>query len=925
MNLLHDFHGPNAGYILELYERYQQDPNSVDPETRAYFKDWTPSTNGAPAATAAMAPAIDTDKLVGTVNLAQAIREYGHLAAQLDPLGTPPPGDSSLGEAYYNVTPDDLRQFPASLIGGPVAEGSDNALQAIEHLRQIYSSTIGYDYDHLRQIEERNWLRQAAESSRFRPSPEQDNYVGLLHQLTDVEVFERFLHRTFPGKTRFSIEGLDMMVPMLNEIIWRASKAKFQTILLGMAHRGRLNVLTHVQNKDYAEILAEFKDPLTSENALDQYLAKGWTGDVKYHKGVLHTLRGGEANPLVVSMAPNPSHLELVNPVIAGMARAAGTKVDHPGPADFMPGLSLPIIIHGDASFSGQGIVAETFNFRYLRGYDVGGTIHIIANNQLGFTADPDDSRSTLYASDVAKGYKVPIVHVNADDPEACLEVARLAIAYLLEFGKDFVIDLIGYRRYGHNEGDEPRFTQPLMYKKVDEHPTVREQWASKLVENNLLEAEKAQAMVDSQFNKMQAIMNELDPQESIVEPEPEPPPPGAAKQAHTAVPIDRLRALNKSLLALPEGFSLHPRLQRILKPRHSALDDIDAGKVDWATAEALALASILEDGIAIRMTGEDVERGTFSHRHAVLHDAETGKQYVPMQQIPQVKAALEIVNSPLTENGAVGFEYGYNIQEPDRLVIWEAQYGDFVNGAQPVIDEFIVSGRDKWGQTPSLVMLLPHGYEGAGPDHSTARLERFLQMAADINMRIANCTTSAQYFHLLRRQAALLKTDPLPLIIMTPKSLLRNPLAASSPKDFVEGFWQPVIDDARAQESPDKVKRLVFCSGKMYVDLVSSDYRHNNEAVAIARIEQLYPLLPEAVLPVLEGYPNLEEVMWVQEEPRNMGAWEALRPQLSKLINGRWPLSCISRPRRASPAEGSSAWHGVNQRELVRLAFDLE
>ncbi|MCB0197751.1 MAG: 2-oxoglutarate dehydrogenase E1 component, partial [Anaerolineae bacterium] len=817
MNLLQDFHGPNAGYILELYERYQQDPNSVDPQTRAYFKEWTPSTNGAPTAIAPMAPTLDTDKLVSIVNFAQAIREYGHLAAQLDPLGTTPPSDSALSEEYYNVTPDDLRQFPANLIGGPVAEGSDNALQAIQHLREVYSSTIGYDYDHLRQFEERSWLRQAAESKRFRPMPEQYDFVALLQELTEVEVFERFLHRTFPGKTRFSIEGLDMMVPMLNEIIWRASKAKFQTILLGMAHRGRLNVLTHVQNKDYAEILAEFKDPITSENAVAQYLAKGWTGDVKYHKGVQHILRGGQANPLVVSMAPNPSHLELVNPVIAGMARAAGTKVDQPGPANFMPGLSLPILIHGDASFSGQGIVAETFNFRYLQGYDVGGTIHIIANNQLGFTADPNDSRSTLYASDVAKGYKVPIVHVNADDPEACLEVARLAIAYLLEFGKDFVIDLIGYRRYGHNEGDEPRFTQPLMYKKVDEHPTVREQWANKLIEKNLIDTGKAQMMVDSQFDKMQEIMNALDPQENIVEPEPEPPPPGAAKKAHTAVPIDRLQGLNRSLLELPEGFTLHSRLKRILQPRHTALDDVEEGKVDWATAEALALASILEDGIAIRMTGEDVERGTFSHRHAILHDVETGDQYVPMQSIPQAKAAFEIVNSPLTENGAVGFEYGYNIQEPDRLVIWEAQYGDFVNGAQPVIDEFIVSGRDKWGQTPSLVMLLPHGYEGAGPDHSTARLERFLQMGADINMRIANCTTSAQYFHLLRRQAVLLKTDPLPLIIMTPKSLLRNPLAASPPKDFIEGYWQPVIDDARAKEAPDKVKRLVFCSGKMY------------------------------------------------------------------------------------------------------------
>jgi 2-oxoglutarate dehydrogenase E1 component len=922
MDGLRDFHGPNAGYILDLYEKFQQNPNSVDTVTRNYFEQWSPPQNGAQAA-AASATGIDTAKVMGVVNLAQAIREYGHLAAQLDPLGSLPPDDPSLSESYHGITEEDLRQLPASLIGGPIVERTRNAWEAIQELRRVYSSTTGYDYDHIRQPRIRDWLRHAAESCRFRPSPDQDDYVGHLKQLTQIEIFERFLHRTFPGKTRFSIEGLDMLAPILTEIIGRSAGAEVYTILLGMAHRGRLNVLSHVLRKPYAQILAEFKDPLNARSMAIGY--PGWTGDVKYHKGALRLVRPDEPERLVVSMAPNPSHLELINPVVAGMARAAGDQVDRPGPPDFDDRLSLPILIHGDASFSGQGIVAETLNFYRLPGYYVGGAIHIIANNQLGFTTAPQESRSTLYASDLAKGFKLPIIHVNADDPEACIEVARIAFAYLHEFKEDFVIDLIGYRRYGHNEGDEPRFTQPLLYQKVDQHPTVREQWAKKLVDQGIVAEEIPQQMVENHYNKLQSVLDKLQLEEDFPEPDLELPPPGAAKQAHTAVPIEQLRALNEALVQVPEGFNLHPRLDRVLKPRATVLDDLDKPSVDWTTAEALALASVLADGTAIRFTGEDVERGTFSQRHAVWHDLESGETYVPLQALPQAKAAFEILNSPLSENAALGFEYGYNIQAPDRLVIWEAQYGDFINGAQPIIDEFITSGWAKWGQTPSLVLLLPHGHEGQGPDHSTGRLERFLQLAAEINMRIANCTTAAQYFHLLRRQAVLLKTDPLPLVVMTPKSLLRNPLVASSPRELAEGRWQPVIDDARAQEAPEKIRRLILCSGKVYVDLINSDYRDNCPTVAIARVEQLYPLLPEALLPVLDNYPQMEEVVWIQEEPRNMGGWRFMKPQLTRLIDGRWPLRCISRPRRASPAEGSMAWHNVNQAALVERAFILE
>ncbi|HXV43162.1 MAG TPA: thiamine pyrophosphate-dependent enzyme, partial [Anaerolineae bacterium] len=483
MNIWRDFHGPNAGYILELYDRYQHDPNAVDPVTRAYFEQWTPPTR---EAVAQLEPTPAIDKIVATVNLAQAIREYGHLQAQLDPLGSPPPGDPALELAAHGVREEELRQLPASLIGGPVVERSNNALEAIEALRSIYSATTGYDYDHIRAPEEREWLRYVAECCQFRPPQDPINPTALLERLTQVEVFEHFLHRTFPGKTRFSIEGLDMLIPILDELVGAAAEADIGAVLIGMAHRGRLNVLAQVLNKPYGQILAEFKDPVGNNSTTRDEL--GWTGDVKYHKGARRAIKGGEMVDLIVSLAPNPSHLEHVNPVVAGMALAAGTSVDQPGPPRFDPTVTLPIVIHGDASFPGQGIVAETLNFSRVPGYSPGGTIHLIANNQLGFTTPPSGARSTLYASDLAKGFKIPVVHVNADDPEACLEAARLAFAYTKRFEKDFLIDLIGYRRYGHNEGDEPRFTQPLMYQKIEAHPTVRSQWAETLRERGLLD-----------------------------------------------------------------------------------------------------------------------------------------------------------------------------------------------------------------------------------------------------------------------------------------------------------------------------------------------------------------------------------------------------------------------------------------------------
>lgn len=925
MTSWNEFHGPNAAYILDLYDRYQQDPKAVDEATRAFFEGWTPPTAepdgaAAPVAEAIAAPATDFAKIMGAVNLAQAIRDYGHLAARLDPLGTRPPGDPTLNPAAHNLTEDDLRGLPATLVGGPAAEGVGNALDAVAALRAIYSATIGYDYDHIRVPAEREWLRQAAESGRFRPPQSPVNAQALLERLTQVEVFEQFLHRIFPGKTRFSIEGLDVMVPILDEVIGEAAMHFITNIMIGMAHRGRLNVLAHILHKPYNQILAEFKDPIEGRN-LATHSDMGWTGDVKYHTGGHRALKDGDVVDLVISMAPNPSHLEHVNPVVLGMDRAAGTEVHRPGEPQYQHDRSIPILIHGDAAFPGQGIVAETLNFYNVPGFSNGGTIHIIANNQVGFTVDPTEARSTLYASDLAKGFKIPIVHVNADDPVACLEAARLAVAYCQVFQKDFVIDLIGYRRYGHNEGDEPSFTQPLMYKKINDHPTVRRLWADSLVKQGLVVVERPDELVQQRMEELQAVLESLQPARDVLEPQLEPPPPGAARRVKTAVAANKLRQLHESLLEVPAGFHLNPKLERARQRRRAALDKPDEATIEWAAAEELALASILAEGIAIRFTGEDVERGTFSQRHGVFHDTETGDRYVPLQAIPQAQAAFEIHNSPLSENAAIAYEYGYNIQAPERLVLWEAQYGDFINTAQAMVDEFLVSGRAKWEQTPSLVLLLPHAYEGQGPDHSSARLERFLQLAAETNMRVTYPTTAGQYFHLLRRQALLLKTDPLPLIVMTPKSLLRHRLAASSLNELAKGQWQRVISDSQAEAGA--VRRLVLCSGKVYVDLVSSEQRSKSPAVAIARVEQLYPLPMDDLRPVLEAYPQLEEVVWLQEEPANMGAWEFIRPCLTEMIGGRWPLRYIGRPRRASPAEGSSAWHAVNQAAIVKQAYD--
>lgn len=918
MHAWEQFTGANAGYVLELYERYLRNPDSVDAATREAFRTFTPPADVAPTA----AGGGDVTASVAAVALAESVRRYGHLAARLDPVGfNEPVGDPSLRTANHGLTDDALRALPASIVGGPAAAGTTSAYEAIERLRAIYCSTSGHDYSHVFVPEERTWLRESVESGRFRPPHDPIDYRELLDRITQVEVFERFLHRVFPGKTRFSIEGLDTMVPVLDEIIADAAAAGVRHVMIAMAHRGRLNVLAHVLQKPYAQILAEFKDPLVTRS---WRLDLGWMGDVKYHAGARFPQAGdGRPDSLVLSMPPNPSHLELVDPVLVGMARAASTHAGRPGLPELRPEETLAILIHGDAAFPGQGIVAETLNLSRLTGWTVGGTIHIIANNQLGFTADPEESFSTSYASGLARGFKIPITHVNADDPVACIEAARLAWAYRHRFGLDFLIDLVGYRRHGHNEGDEPAFTQPQLYALVSSHPTVREQCADRWVQQGLVPADQPAALAAAHQQVMEQAYAALKPEDDYVPDVPTVPPVGAASRVQTGVALGQLAAINGALLQVPEGFAVHRKLERGREKRRTVLDAPDERTIDWAAAEELAFASILADGVPIRLTGEDAERGTFSHRHAVYHDAVTGAKHVPLRTFPQAKAAFEVHNSALSELAVLGFEFGYSIQQPGHLVVWEAQYGDFINGAQAMLDEYVLSARAKWGLAPSLVMLLPHGYEGQGPDHSSGRLERFLQGAADTNIRIANCTTAAQYFHLLRRQALLLGTDPLPLVVLTPKSLLRHPMVPSTPRELAEGRFQAVLDDERFAKSPVKARRLVLCSGKVAVDLLGSERRTDNSTVAIARLEQLYPFPEEALRRLLDRYGKLRDVCWVQEEPENMGAWEFVRPLLEQVIDGRWPLRYIGRIRNASPAEGSAAWHQINQKAIVEQVFE--
>jgi len=938
----------NSGFVQELFAQYLNAPESVDPAWRELFerapdellrhqpllerlREYAAQNggNGAalakPAAPAPAAPAAPTDEaLLGGVAAAMALvkahRMHGHLAAHLDPLGSEPPGDPALEPERLQpkLTPELQARIPARVLRTYVP--GETLADVLPRLRDTYCGTMAYEIEHISDHEQRVWLRRAIESGEYRRPLSDDERRALLTRLSEVEGFERFLRRAFLGQKQFSIEGLDAMVPMLDEALELASAAGARKVVLGMAHRGRLNVIAHVVGRPYDVILREFE----GERVLEAVTAdpEGGTGDVKYHYGSKGA-RTTAAGEITVELASNPSHLEYVDPVVEGLTRAAQTDHDLPE-AEHDPTAAVAVLIHGDAAFPGEGIVAETLNLQELDGYATGGTLHVIANNQLGFTTDPVEGRSTRYSSDLAKGFDVPIIHVNADDAEAAVAAVRLAMAFRERFGHDVVVDLVGYRRFGHNEGDEPAYTQPLMYETIAKHPPVRERYAAALEEVGAVSADDASRLADEVAARMRDAHEKLRAalEQSLSE-QPKERRLGRVgeEQPETQVARERLQELNEALLRVPDGFTVHPKLARQLERRRETIGP--EGGIDWAHAEALAFGSLVLEGTPVRLTGQDTERGTFAHRHLVVHDAETGDTYAPVQHVDGAKAPVEVYNSPLSEAGALGFEYGYSVASPTALVLWEAQFGDFVNAAQVIVDQFIVSGLAKWGQTSRLTLLLPHGYEGNGPEHSSARLERFMQMAAQENVRIVNCTTAAQYFHVLRRQALHPKARP--LVLFTPKSLLRLKQATSTIDHLATGAFRPILDDpALDDEGRRSAARLVMCTGKVYYDIVGHEGREARDDIAVVRLEQLYPFPVAAYDELLSRYPNLKELLWVQEEPQNMGAWRAVRHRLEEGLPSDVQLRYCGRAWRASPSEGYPTAHLLGQDRIVSEALDL-
>ncbi len=918
--------GAESGQFLQVVEQYLQGEHGFYEQV---FSDLgaalsAPTVVPAKAAPAAPAPAdgaVPSEQLLQAVqaatSLIKAHRTHGHLAARLDPLGSEPEGDPALEPETVNLTPEIMQQIPAKILRMYVPGAT--LADALPHMRETYCGTIAYEIEHIASHRQRMWLREKIESGAFRAPLSADEKRKLLRRLTQVDSLERFMHKAYLGQKQFSIEGLDMTVPMLDEMIQLAATAGAREVVLGMAHRGRLNVLAHNLGRAYETIFREFEGASSIEAVTT--IPQGGTGDVKYHHGAQGTYQLDGDGSIIVRLESNPSHLEYVSPVVEGATRAVQTSRTGPH-ASLDTNAAIPIILHGDAAMPGQGVVSETLNLQGLDGYTVGGTLHIIQNNQVGFTTDPDDSRSTRWASDLAKGFDVPIIHVNADDVEACISAVRLAVAFRQEFGHDVVIDLIGYRRFGHNEADEPAYTQPEMAAIIKGKTPVRDLFASQLVEQGVLTQEEADAVQteiwDALARRHKALKEELSTAGA------EQPTGGyeldrsPSPEVRTAVDADKLRALNEELLTAPPGFTVHPKLVKQLERRRETVGP--DGGIDWSQAEALAFASLLEEGTPVRLTGQDTERGTFSQRHLVLHDAKTGQRISPIQSLPGAKAPMELHNTPLSEIACLGFEYGYSMEAPETLVLWEAQFGDFVNSAQVVIDQFIVSALSKWGQTTRLTLLLPHGYEGSGPEHSSARLERFLILAAEGNIRVANLTTPAQYFHLLRRQARVAKQRP--LVIMTPKSLLRLPQATSRIEHLAESRFFPVLAEPRIDE--EKVQRLVLCTGKVYYDLKGHATRENNEGVAISRVELLYPFPQQQILDEVARYPNLREVVWVQEEPRNMGARAHMSPRLLHILPSPLEFGYVGRPERASPGEGYPAAHTVEQTRIIRTALDL-
>jgi 2-oxoglutarate dehydrogenase E1 component len=894
----------NDGYIAEMHDAFRRDPNSVDESWRQFFRFAHSLAGGATEGTYDVSL---LRKVAGAAALLGAVQRYGHLAVQLDPLGAPPLGAAELKAEFHGITEGDLTEIPASALADAhtSTQLTGTAADVVQHMRDLYCGTIGFEFDHLEEEAERDWFRRMIEEHRATAPLTSDEKRRVLQRLTEVDGFERFLGLAFVNVKRFSIEGVDALVPMIDEAIERGAHAGARSVVIGMAHRGRLNVLTHILNKPSQSLFEEFLGHHGDTNS-----ASG-SGDVKYHLGYRTEWHVEDVGIVEIELTPNPSHLEFVNPVVQGVARAK-QRVTEGAPGERDESRVLPILVHGDAAFPGEGVVAETLNLAMLDGYRVGGTLHIIANNQLGFTTDPPQSRSTYYASDLAKGFEIPVVHVNADDAEACIQAVRLAIAYRQRFHKDFLIDVVGYRRHGHNEADQPSFTQPKLYELIKNHPSPREVWGARLVRERVVTQDEVQAMDREVADQLERIFAETKNADTDEYPAVRSEERKLDEHRETAVRSEQLVALNEQLLQWPSTFKLHPTLQRTLPRRRDAIHN---GGIDWGHAEALAFASLLADGLNVRITGQDTERGTFSHRQAVLHDANTGERYTPLAKLPQAAGTFEIYNSPLSETAVLGFEYGFSTAAPNDLVLWEAQFGDFANVAQPIVDQFLAADRAKWGQDSGVVLLLPHGYEGQGPEHSSARLERYLQLCAEGNLIVAYPSTPAQYFHILRRQA--LRANKRPLVLMQPKSLLRLPAAASKLEELSSGTFRPVIDDVTASRRREEVRRLVLCTGKIYYDLIE---KGSPSAVAVVRLEELYPW-PQDIARVVDSYSNVEEVVWAQEEPKNMGAWTYVSPRLRADIGTVLPLRYIGRPERAAPAEG---YHNSHVQEQTRIVAEV-
>ncbi|MGB1711653.1 MAG: multifunctional oxoglutarate decarboxylase/oxoglutarate dehydrogenase thiamine pyrophosphate-binding subunit/dihydrolipoyllysine-residue succinyltransferase subunit [Miltoncostaeaceae bacterium] len=892
--------------------------------------DFTPQAAAPDAGPAPVAASADEQTLTavaGAMSLLRAFRTYGHLAAHLDPLGSEPPGDPSLDPAWVGLTPEQMKLVPASLLG--VAVPGATFSEAYPALKDTYCGTIAYEIEHISDHDQRQWLREFIESGQVRARLPRDERRAALERLVSVEVFERFLRRTYLGQKTFSLEGCDALIPMMDEVVQRVSEAGVPKVHIGMAHRGRLASIMHTLGRPPESILAEFEGQVEyTDDGEDHADGEPYAaaGDVKYHLGAEGTFRSRAGKSVHVFLDANPSHLEQVNAVAEGGVRATQTIRANPI-AEHDPNRAVALLIHGDAAFPGQGVVAETLNLQGLAGYSTGGTIHIIVNNQVGFTTDPEDSRSTRYASDMAKGFDMPIVHVNADDADACIAAVHLATQFRERFGHDVLIDLIGYRRLGHNELDEPAYTQPVMARTIKEHPTVARIFADRLIEDRVISEDDYAATVAEAEERMSAAHKRV--QSGLEQGSDQESSRDKRRRAKTQVVKTRvsestLRGLNEQLHLPPDGFPVHGKLTPQLDRRRAALDE--DGAITWGHAEALAFASLLTEGVPVRLTGQDVARGTFTQRHLELHHTSDGESYhagkgevfIPMQHLLRAKASFELHNSPLSEAACVGFEYGYSTTAQEALVIWEAQYGDFANGAQIMVDQFLSAGQAKWGVRSRLTLLLPHGYEGNGPEHSSARPERFLRLAAEGNMRIANCSTAANYFHLIRRQGLL--DEIRPLVLFTPKSLLRAKAASSSLADLADGRFEPVLPDPRVTD-PAEVTRLLLCTGKIFHELDGHPDRANHPELAIGRIEQLYPFPREELLALYESYPNLETVQWVQEEPRNMGAWSFVTRRIERLLPVE-EFEYVGRPARASVSEGYPQTHQLEQARVLEDAL---